>query len=81
MEKWRTAARKITDLFDVSFETLEETISTAKSILSMYNEGENNFSADLECNDYKDEERNKQVRANARKEITQLKNFIKKYGE
>jgi hypothetical protein len=81
MEKWRTTAKKITELFqDAMWGTLEETLETARNVLVMYNEGENNLSADLECNDYKDEKRNKQVRVNAKKEITQLKNFIKKYG-
>lgn len=82
MEKWRTEAKKNTELFqDAIWGTLEETLEKAKSILVMYNEGENDLSADLECDDYKDEKRNKQVRSNAKREMAQLKNFIKKYDK
>lgn len=82
MEKWRVEARKVSsELYDKSYETLEDALWTAKNILEMYNESENSFYESLHCESYRDENRNKQVRSNARKEITQLKNFIKKYSK
>jgi hypothetical protein len=81
LERYQIAASKISGLDDDISKTKEELIYTAKTILNMYNEPETSFYNDLHC-DYK---RNKyttpeQVRTLAKKHISQLKAFIKKYS-
>lgn len=59
-------------------ETLESAIKTTKDILDMYNEPETTFYNDLYCNEFKDNEKNKQIRKSAKKHIKQLKDFVVK---
>lgn len=82
-EKFLEQASKIDVLQEFLNETedTEEVLSFAKEISDLYNEDGNFFNSDLYCTDYQDEERNKKVRANARKERKQLGNLISKYKE
>ena len=82
MEKWRQEAINICgELYDTAmYETLEETLSFAKDILNMFNESGTSFYNNLHYDESKDQNINKQARSEARKEVTKLKNFIKKYG-
>lgn len=58
-------------------ETLQEAITTAKQILTMYDEPETTFYYSLHCDEFKDNKKNKQEISKAKKHITKLKNFIK----
>jgi hypothetical protein len=58
-------------------ETKEQALQTAKSIFNMYNEHETTFYNDLHCTEYKDNEKNKQVRETAKRHLNELKKFIK----
>lgn len=75
-------ARKISCLENAVMEERNqfEIVKIAIYILEMYFEDGNDYSADLNCDSYKDKNRNKLVREKAKKEVTQLRNYIKKYS-
>jgi len=80
IEKWKKDSSNIDYMEDVEHGTLEQSIKLAKSLLDIYNESGTTFNNDLYCDEFKDKEKNKQIRANTRKHITKLKNYIKKFG-
>jgi len=80
IEKWKKDSSNIDYMEDAEYGTLGQSINLAKSLLDMYNESGATFYNDLYCDEFKDKEKNKRIRANARKHITKLKNYIKKYG-
>lgn len=78
IENYQKDALKIDGLNDnPQYETKETLLFRAKSIFKMYNEDGNVYSDEL--NWYGNTEKDKQIRLAARKHITQLKKYIKKY--